>query len=198
MSSWTYVNGTITIDAFGRTQAEKRYILETVLSHLPKVCGSEEDMKVYIIQREGYNVYTSHDEFDVYSGYKSEHDRDIKMQEGYILVLDGSLRDTKFEETFFSLNKFLNRLSKRLHVEDILVSVRGYDREYIFKDRRAYEEMFESPSWVEGVTEPAWWEYLVWDRGVNTPLPMALEYKYYNNPENDKEYERRKTNNDGL
>lgn len=50
MSYWTYVNGTVIVSPMGRTQAEKRYILDTVLSHLPRVTGSEGDMNVYVIQ----------------------------------------------------------------------------------------------------------------------------------------------------
>lgn len=41
MSSWTYVQGLIELDVPGRTQAEKNYILQTVIDHLPKVTGSE-------------------------------------------------------------------------------------------------------------------------------------------------------------
>ena len=36
MSWWTYVNGLIMVEPVGCTQPEKRYILETVLAHLPK------------------------------------------------------------------------------------------------------------------------------------------------------------------
>lgn len=43
MSWWTHINDTITASPMGRTQAEKRYILETVLDHLPLVTGSERD-----------------------------------------------------------------------------------------------------------------------------------------------------------
>ena len=57
MSSWTYINGVITVFPLGRTQAEKRYILDTVLDHLPKVTGSERDMNTYLIQKSGYNSY---------------------------------------------------------------------------------------------------------------------------------------------
>lgn len=56
MSSWTYVHGTIVVSPLGRTQHEKRYILETVLDHLPVVTGSERDMEVYVIQKEGIIV----------------------------------------------------------------------------------------------------------------------------------------------
>lgn len=63
MSYWTYVNGTITVSPMGRTQAEKEYILKTVLNHLPLVTGSERDMNVYIIQKNGSNTCSSCDEF---------------------------------------------------------------------------------------------------------------------------------------
>ena len=59
MSWWTYINGTITVEPMGRTQAEKRYILETVLNHLPIVTGSERDMEVHIIQKDGHNSSSS-------------------------------------------------------------------------------------------------------------------------------------------
>ena len=63
MSFWTYINGTITVEPMGRTQAEKRYILETILNHLPLVTGSEKDMNVYIIQKNGANSFSSCDEY---------------------------------------------------------------------------------------------------------------------------------------
>ena len=76
MSWWTHIRGMITVSPMGRTQAEKRYILETVLEHLPRVTGSEGDMDVHIVQRSGYNLSSSHDEFgmrtnnliDIWSG----------------------------------------------------------------------------------------------------------------------------------
>jgi hypothetical protein len=40
MSWWTYINGMIKVSPMGRTQAEKTYILQTVLDHLPIVTGS--------------------------------------------------------------------------------------------------------------------------------------------------------------
>ena len=55
MSFWSYVKGMIEVYPMGRTQAEKRYILETVLSHLPPVTGSEENMKAHIVQKSGFN-----------------------------------------------------------------------------------------------------------------------------------------------
>lgn len=65
MSSWVYINGTITVSPIGCTQAQKRYILDTVLAHLPIVSGSEKDMDVYVIQKNGHNSSCSHDEFGI-------------------------------------------------------------------------------------------------------------------------------------
>lgn len=50
MSYWSFVHGTVTVLPFGRTQAEKRYLLDTVLDHLPKVTGSEGDMNIYLLE----------------------------------------------------------------------------------------------------------------------------------------------------
>ena len=63
MSWWTYLHGTVTVRPMGRTQAEKRYILDTVLEHLPLVTGSERDMNVYVIQKNGESSSCSCDEF---------------------------------------------------------------------------------------------------------------------------------------
>lgn len=187
MSYWTHVTGTIIVSAVGRTQPEMRYIIETVLAHLPKVTGSEDDMNVYIVQTNGHNISCSHNEFSVFCGRGNL----ARMQDEYILVLKGDLRDRIFDETFKELNNFLNRLAKRLRVNDILVSLKAYDKVHIFKDAEVYYEMYELPSWANKDGEPAWWEYLMWDRGIDTYMPMALERKYYSNPKNNAEWERR-------
>ena len=142
-------------------------------------------MNIHIVQKAGYNRSSSHNEFGVWS------EDWLRVQTQYILVLEGALRDRVFNDTFKELNKFLNRLSKRLDVREILVSLKDYDREYIFKDDKPYADMYEWPSWANEDGEPAWWQYLMWDRGIDTWMPMALERKYYNNPNNDAEWERR-------
>lgn len=187
MSWWTYINGSITVYPMGRTQAEKRYILETILSHLPKVTGSEEDMYVHIVQKIGYNSSSFWNEFEIPS------DKKIKIQDHYILVFEASLRDRTFKETFKEFNKFLNRLAKRVLIEDILVSVKDFSKEFIFKNEKPYNEMYEQGSYEKEDNKPAWWEYLMWTKGADTGLPMVLEYKYHNNSRNNKEYERRKS-----
>lgn len=203
MSTWSYINGQITVSPMGRTQAEKRYILETVLNHLPIVSGSERDMETYIIQKRGTNVSSSHDEYgnmtnnliDRY-GYHSRHDGWLRVQSEYIVVVNASLRDREFDETYRAFVKWLCRFAKRVSFENVLVKINDYYKSAIISDDRnpdsPFYKMNEDPSWCkESNGEPAWVEHLMWDRAKNSDYPILLEYKYYNNPENDAEAERR-------
>lgn len=201
MSSWTYINGIITVSPMGRTQAEKRYILETVLNHLPLVTGSEGDMNVYIIQKNGTNSSSSYDEYGQLSNRLTDsygfHDRNgwLDIQLDYILAVNGSLRDRHFDETFREFMKWLCRLSKRVWVRDVLVRVNGYDKQYVINEfdyDSPYSNMNEAPSWSEESDgEPCWCEHLMWDRAKNSDYPMLLAYKYFSDEENDTEVERR-------
>ena len=135
MSYWTYINGTITVRPMGRTQPEKRYILETVLNHLPRVTGSEGDMNTYIIQKNGYNSSCSCDEFgevtnnltDWY-GNKSHTRGALRTQDEYILVVNAALRDREFEQTYREFMKWFVRLCKRVGCEDVLVHHRRAEK----------------------------------------------------------------------
>ena len=203
MSYWTYVNGNIVVSPMGRTQVEKRYILETVLDHLPFVTGSERNMNVYIIQKDGYNSSSSHTEFDEWGGYKNWKTLSTEVQDKYILVVDGSLRDREFEQTYKEFQKWLCRLAKRVDIEDVLVEVSGYEKSTIIRNphlkgkqswETAYGQMNEKPTWCYNdgeIHEPNWCEYLMWNRAKGSMLPMILEYKYFNDEENDREVERR-------
>ena len=203
MSYWTYVNGNIVVSPMGRTQVEKRYILETVLDHLPFVTGSERNMNVYIIQKDGYNSSSSHTEFDEWGGYKNWKTLSTEVQDKYILVVDGSLRDREFEQTYKEFQKWLCRLAKRVDIEDVLVEVSGYEKSTIIRNphlkgkqswETAYGQMNEKPTWCYNdgeIHEPNWCEYLMWNREKGSMLPMMLEYKYFNDEENDREVERR-------
>lgn len=210
MSFWTYVNGTIRVSPMGRTQAEKRYILETVLAHLPLVTGSERDMNVHIVQRSGSNSSSSCDEFgdstnnlvDRY-GRKSRDRGWLEVQREYILVVEGALRDRMFEQTYREFQKWLCRLAKRIDIENVLVEVKGYDKSAIIQNPyiqrkgiygTVYGQMFEEPTWCQDKDEfgePNWCEYLMWDRAKGSDYPMMLGYKYYADKENDEEVERR-------
>lgn len=212
MSYWTYINGTITVNPMGRTQAEKRYILETVLNHLPIVTGSENDMNVYIIQKNGYKSSSSSDEFgertnnlvDRY-GNKSRDGGWLEIQEHYILVVNAALRDREFKQTYKEFMKWFVRLCKRVCCEDVLVEIKGYNKSTVIKDRTiqrkkyswksVFDGLYEKPSWVNKIKgeykEPNWCEYLMYDTAKDSRYPMLLAYKYFNDEDNDKEVERR-------
>lgn len=148
MSSWTYVQGLIELDVPGRTQAEKNYILQTVIDHLPKVTGSEKSMNIYTIQTAGHDSWQNFDEF--YNRVE-----DFRTQSRYFLVLDGNLRDRHYKDTFKELNKFLNRLGKRLMVDSVYVRLYNYERSHIFTNKNdCYGKMFEN--------DDPWYNYLMW------------------------------------
>ena len=96
MSSWTYVNGIIDVSPRGRTVYEQRYVLETVLSHLPKVYGSEGNMSFEIIQNTTTNSfgYVYYNEFSEFISEGIE-DKDA----WFSLRVFGALRDTVFDNT---------------------------------------------------------------------------------------------------
>ena len=149
MSSWTYVQGLIELDVPGRTQAEKNYILQTVIDHLPKVTGSEKSMNIYTIQTAGYDSWQNFDEF--YNRVE-----DFRTQSRYFLVLDGNLRDRYYKDTFKELNKFLNRLGKRLMVDSVYVRLYNYEHSHIFTNKNdCYGKMFEN--------DDPWYNYLMWE-----------------------------------
>lgn len=203
MSYWTYINGTIVVQPMGRTQAEKRYILETVLDHLPFVTGSEGDMNIYIIQKNGYNSSSSHTEFGEWGGYRKWKTLSTEVQDEYILVVNGSLRDREFKQTYKEFQKWLCRLAKRVDVGNVLVEISGYEKSAIIRNPRlkgkqswetVYGQMNEKPTWCYNdgeIHEPNWCEYLLWSKAKNSSLPIMLEYKYFSNKENDEEAERR-------
>ena len=148
MSMWTYVQGLIELDVPGRTQAEKNYILQTVIDHLPKVTGSEKSMNVYTIQTAGHDSWQNFDEF--YNRVE-----DFRTQSRYFLVLDGNLRDRYYKDTFKELNKFLNRLGKRLMVDSVYVRLYNFELSYIFTNKNdCYGKMFENDN--------PWYNYLMW------------------------------------
>lgn len=174
MSWWTHINGLILVKPAGRTQPEKRYILETVLDHLPKVSGSEKNMKIHIVQKAGYSGSANFNEF-----FETVRQGDfIEIQDSYYLILEGDFRDRMYEQTFRELNKFLNRLAKRIYVDDILIRLTGWDKETIISNPDPYQDMYEYSA-NSSEDEPAWWEYLFWDRDLSGgDYPEKLTRKY--------------------
>lgn len=185
MSMWTYINGTVVVSPMGRTQAEMRYILDTVLEHLPVVTGSEGNMDVHVIQKRGYTRVCYCDEFmretnnlDFRFTNHTMH-RTREIHDEYILVVDAALRDREFDQTLRKFQKWLCRLAKRVVAGDVLVEISGYDKSLLIHNTNgAYESMFESPSWAREDGGSNWCEYLMWERAEDSDLPAVLQKRY--------------------
>lgn len=160
MSKWSYVKGIVEVSPSGRTQAECRYILETVLAHLPKVTGSEEDMYTHIVQCAGHSTSSSCNEFGEWM--KNSW---LKYQDNYIIVVEGHFRDREFDETYRSFVKWLNRLAKRIWVNSCLIRISGNTKNWEEKSEIINLDnlcdCFEDYSWCGNGTVN-WCEYLMW------------------------------------
>ena len=192
MSWWTQVLGVIEVIAPGRTQAECRYLVDTVLDHMPLVTGSEGCTHAQAIQRDGYNSSSSHDEFCMktnnltdYYGDKSRRRGFLQTQTNYLIVIDGSLRDRMFNETKHELMKWLCRLAKRLIVHNISITLAGDTGHLVITDPEPYFEMYECDD------ELCWTDYLMWERDPYSGLPLQLSSKYYDDEEIKSELKRR-------
>ena len=159
MSYWTFISGVITVESLGRTTAETRYITETVLNHLPKVTGAECNMKVFIQQSYYERVSDDVDDF----GQRSNNMEDgvHTVYSGYHLVVEGHLRDRRFEQTKREFLNWLCRLSKRIGILDICVKITEDDRQLILTDPRPFAGMFEIPPWVIKIGGKDWYHHVL-------------------------------------
>lgn len=178
MSAWTYINGCITVAPLGRTQPEKRYVLDTVITHLPRVTGSEGNMHTYVIQRSGYDGFCTHDEFGQFSNL-GDNRKLFTTQSTYMIVVDAVLRDREFEITYKEFINWLCRLSKRVNIDNVLVEITGFNKSAIIRNiNDVYGKMFEAPSWFDETGEPTWSEYMMFERVEGEEYPLILERKY--------------------
>lgn len=200
--AWTCIYGSIDVNPMGRTQEEKTYILNTVLNHLPVVSSVEGDMNAYVIKNNGYNSFSSVDEFgdktnNLY-GFHGEKTRrgDLKVQDTYTILVETALRYTEYSDGYRKFQKWLCRLAKRALITQCLVQISCTDgQREIISNYTPYKDMYEMTS--EGTGEINWCEYLMWDRAKDSWLPIILAYKYYADEENDREAERRINYNKG-
>lgn len=170
MSSWTYISGVIEVASWGRSQAEMRYILETVLSHLPKVTGTETDMDTYVIQKHGTNTARPYDEFCQFSNLSNNRRGCFELQSSYLVVVRGDFRDRALVETKREFLRWLCRLAKRIPVEEISIDIRD--------DRCEHFTINDYDPWLQMCEyEPRWCEYMMWEES-ELGLPKKLENYY--------------------
>ena len=168
MSNWAHIHGTIQLDVQGRTQHEKEYILRTVLDHLPVIAGSENDMDIYVIKKNGYTTGDNIDEFEEKTnnlvdryGKKDREYGEMCLQSKYMLLVDGALRDRESKDVYRDFIKWLTRLSKRIEVEEVNVKI--YDLWYYNKYLIIDEERKWAKLYVYSQNEVNWTNYLQWD-----------------------------------
>lgn len=145
MSFWTYVKGVVFVEGRGSSQAQVQYCIDSVMNHLPKVTGSEGNMEMHAVKLDGHDCWSNFDEF-----YNFIPGHGIEVQHKYAIVLNGDLRDRLFEDTFKEFVAFLCRLSKRLVVGSVNVTVCGnsmnsdnWYREYHFTNHVPYHDMYD-------------------------------------------------------
>ena len=131
MSKWTYVIGTVKVDTFSSSSAEAMFIAQTVVNHLPKITGSERDVEYYFNLIKGPNTSSTFDDFGCHTNlYKNFYE----YQSEVLVTFQGSLRDREFEETLKEVTKTVNRLSKRLWVNECSILVYGNGKKYEFSN----------------------------------------------------------------
>lgn len=174
------ISGVVTVSVVGRTQPEKRYILETVLDHLPEIRASFGGyMKTHIIEKNGITDRSYQNEFG------QNIDKSYSTQDSYMIVIEGKYRDALYtiNEVHRGFQKWICRLAKRLYVEDTLVKLTQCCDKWIKKEKiitnanNQYQNMFEEYSWVDS-RSMNWTEYLLWDRTEFPHMPNGVK-EYY-------------------
>lgn len=96
MSLWIHVVGAVYVSMYTQSNEQTLNHARHMVSHAPKVTGSERDMQVYISLLNGYNRHIFND------------GEDVNWQTGVIISLVGDLRDRTIEKTNQELKAFLD------------------------------------------------------------------------------------------
>lgn len=152
MSHWTYVRGVIEVDTYARSDAEAMYFVQTVISHLPKITGSERDVMYHVNRCHGHNMCSSHDEFMQPSNLGDGELGGFYTQTRFLITIEGNLRDRLPAETIRETTKMLSRLASRLDISSCVVSVSDTERRFVF----------DSPGWLLYAADSDWTRDLVW------------------------------------
>lgn len=145
MSRWSYIIGTIRVIPYGASQPEKDYVLHSVLNHLPRINGSEGQLNTYVQREKGYNLSSNCDEFGNFSNLGTGYFKSFQTQDNYLITVEASLRDRSYDETLKEFMKWLNRLSKRVIVDEILVEISdSWGYKTVLTTERCHHFLFEN------------------------------------------------------
>ena len=165
MSWWTYVSGVIRVGTPARTTEQAEYIVKSVLNHQPRMTGSEGDMRIKVVPSLYIRSSQDWDEFgNTMEQLRYEH---LEIQESYLIILEGNLRDKTVQETYREFIRWLCRLSKRLGVDDICVKISDHVyEEKLITNAHSFSEMYET-QWVERIAGKKWWEEITCNVSVS-------------------------------
>ena len=168
MSRWTYIVGNVTVRMSEKTDEQAEYILKTVLKHLPKVCGSEGDMEVKVVNSDMITGWSSHDEFEAWTDKEGHYEH-----QEFNIVINAYLRDTYFDETYRAFVKWLTRLAKRIRIDNGCVKISdGWKDNIVMIDCDPFYNLYE-------LGKNNWCNYMRWRYHDNYRYPKDLLEKYW-------------------
>ena len=162
MSQWFHILGSIEVEMYESSTSYNEYYLKSVIEDCPDVAGSEGGIDIFINKQSYPNGSSSHDEMMVWCGYPKynilnrnrfsvmdpHHFPYFKTQEiqsRFVITLSGSLRDVPFDEGIRMIQKFLNRFSKMVSINNLCIQVSNDygDRHFVIQDRECYSNNYE-------------------------------------------------------
>lgn len=111
MSNWTGIYGILDVDLRGHTENERDLILQETVENLPKISGSNGECNILVSKKATYENRNS-----------------------YFLIVSGKMCDRILKETRKETEAFLEELSKKLWVNNVLISVTDWKKERIYKN----------------------------------------------------------------
>lgn len=123
MSRWVYVAGIVKAETYAKTSAEAMYIGQTTIAHLPRVYGSERNANLHAYLEDGYNSWSSHDEYNCFSNLFTGKFHTFENQSKILVTISGSLRDRTFDESFRETTAMLCRMAKYISIDRCAVHV---------------------------------------------------------------------------
>ena len=149
MSRWVYVTGIVRADTFANTDAEAMFIGQTTIDHLPRICGSERDANLHVHLEDGYNAWSTHDEFGQLSNlYTDRVHHGFESQPNILVTISGRLRDTTFDEAFRQTVATLCRMAKYIYVDECVVMVQeSYGKSSIITNKGRWMDSLYEGFW---------------------------------------------------